>query len=222
MARALPARGRRGRAGGGDHAPGDHTRGRRGGGTPAGSALPGIHRQTGARAARGPRRPHHRRRLRRSGLRHRLPQGHTGARFQRLRHRPAPPPGADQHLHAARHARRHRTAAFPRTRALRGPQARAGGTRGRRTHRAHRQAPAGGAARRSQRRGARALSHRPVVREDRLTRRAGHRGRGAGSHPLRAGELGAHLFRMDAQHQGLVREPAAVVGASHPGVVRRR
>jgi len=46
-----------------------------------------------------------------------------------------------------RHARRHRTAAFPRTRALRGPQTRAGGTRGRRTHRARRQAPAGSAAR---------------------------------------------------------------------------
>src|SRR6266853_2094379 len=77
-------------------------------------------------------------------------------------------------------------------------------------------------ARGSQRRGARALSHRPVVREDRRARRAGHRGRRAGSHPLRAGELGADLFRVDAQHQGLVREPAAVVGASHPGVVRRR
>src|SRR6202023_828486 len=42
---------------------------------------------------------HHCRQLRRSGLRHRLPQDHPGARFQRLRHRPAPCAAVDQHLH---------------------------------------------------------------------------------------------------------------------------
>ena len=42
-------------------------------------------------------------------------------------------------------------------------------------HRAHREAPAHGAARRSQRRGARALPHRPVVRADRAARGAGDR-----------------------------------------------
>ena len=35
------------------------------------------------------------------------------------------------------------------------------------------------------------------------------------------GELVEDLLRMDAQHQGLVRQPPALVGSSHPGVVRR-
>ncbi len=44
----------------------------------------------------------------------------------------------------------------------------------------------------------------------------------AGRHPLRAGELVSGLFRMDAQDQGLVHQPAAVVGTSHTGLVRLR
>ena len=39
---------------------------------------------------------------------------------------------------------------------------------------------------------------------------------------LRAGELVEDLLRVDAQHQGLVREPPALVGPSHSGLVRRR
>ena len=42
--------------------------------------------------------PDHRRRLRRSGVRHGLRQDHSGPRLQRLRARPAPLPAADQHL----------------------------------------------------------------------------------------------------------------------------
>ncbi len=42
------------------------------------------------------RNPDHRRRLRRHGIRHRLRQGHAGARLQRLRGRPAPRVCADQ------------------------------------------------------------------------------------------------------------------------------
>ena len=38
---------------------------------------------------------------------------------------------------------------------------------------------------------------------------------------FRAGELVEDLLRMDAQHQGLVREPPALVGPSHSGLVRR-
>ena len=40
-------------------------------------------------------------------------------------------------------------------------------------------------------------------------------------HPLRSGELGEDLLRVDAQHQGLVRQPPALVGPPDPGVVRR-
>src|SRR6266436_5986413 len=60
------------------------------------------------------------------------------------------------------------------------------------------------------------------VEKHRLAVPRGDRGRRAGPRPLRAGGLGAHLLRMDAQHQGLVREPPAVVGTSHPGLVRQR
>ncbi len=94
-----------------------------------------------APAARRTRHPDHRRRLRRSGLRLGLREDHSGARFQRLRDRPAPPAGADQHLHPARDARRQRAGALPRPRPLRGPRARGGGAAGRRPHRAHREAP---------------------------------------------------------------------------------
>ena len=48
---------------------------------------------------------------------------------------------------------------------------------------------------------------------------AGRRGR---PHPLRAGELVEDLLRVDAQHPGLVHQPPALVGPSHPGLVRRR
>ena len=39
-------------------------------------------------------------------------------------------------------------------------------------------------------------------------------------HSLRARELGQDLFSMDAQHPGLVHQPAAMVGSSHSGLVR--
>src|SRR5580765_8642286 len=100
----------------------------------------------------------------------------------------APPAAAAEHPHAARDARRHRAGALPGPRPLRGARARARGTGACRPHRAYRETPARGAARRPQRRGARALSHRPVVREDRPAGRA-RAGRGrAGTHPLRARE----------------------------------
>ena len=41
-----------------------------------------------------------------------------------------------------------------------------------------------------------------------------------GAHPLRARELGRRLLRVDAQHQGLVHQPAALVGSPHSGLVR--
>jgi valyl-tRNA synthetase len=75
---------------------------------------------------------------------------------------------------------------------------------------------------RSQRGRGRALPDGPVVRRRRGTRGARHRrGRGR-SHPVRPGELVEDLFRVDAQHPGLVHQPATLVGSSHPGLVRRR
>ena len=47
-------------------------------------------------------------------------------------------------------------------------------------------------------------------------------GRRRRPHALRARELVEDLLRVDAQHQGLVREPPALVGPSHSGLVRRR
>ena len=94
-------------------------------------------------------------------------------------------------------------------------------TRSSRPHREDRTSQAQSAARRPHERGHRALPHRSVVREDRATRRARARGGGKRTHPLRAGELVQDLLRMDAQHQGLVRQPPALVGSSHPGLVRR-
>ncbi len=74
--------------------------------------------------------------------------------------------------------------------------------------------------RRPQRRRARTLADRPVVRAHRATRGTGDpRGRGR-PHPVRAGELGQDVFRVDAQHQGLVHQPPALVGPPHPGLVR--
>ena len=50
---------------------------------------------------------------------------------------------------------------------------------------------------------------------------AGHRGGNERPHPLRARELGKHLFPVDGEHPGLVHQPADLVGPPHPGLVRR-
>ena len=73
---------RRGR----DHAPRDDARRRRGrGASRTMSATAHLIGRARAAAARRPRDPDHRRRLRRSELRHRLREDHPGARLQRLR-----------------------------------------------------------------------------------------------------------------------------------------
>ena len=164
---------------GGHHAAGDHARRHGGRGASRRRALPAPHRPAAAPAARRARRfPIIADALRRSGLRLRLRQDHAGARLQRLRDRPAARPAADQHLHPARRAQRQRARS-----------ASAGSTASRRASACvaeleaagllerDREAPPRGAARRSQRRGARALPHRPVVREDRAARGPGHRAR---------------------------------------------
>ena len=52
--------------------------------------------------------------------------------------------------------------------------------------------------------------------------RAGDRGGGGRADPLRPRELEQDLLRLDAQHPRLVHQPAALVGAPHPGLVLRR
>ena len=156
-------------------------------------------------------------------VRLRLRQDHARARLQRLRARQAPRAAADQHLR--RRTRRSTTtvpAAVPRPRSLRRAQARRRRSRSARPGREDRAAHAAGAARRPQRRGARALAHRSVVRAHRAARRARDRGRRRRPHPLRARELGEDLLPVDAQHPGLVHQPPAVVGPPDPRVVRRR
>ena len=59
--------------------PGDDARRRRGGGEPEGRTLRLAGRQDRCPAARAAHHPDHRRRLRRSGVRHRLPEDHAGA-----------------------------------------------------------------------------------------------------------------------------------------------
>ncbi len=85
-----------------------------------------------------------------------------------------------------------------------------------------RRSQADGAARRPLRRGHRAVPHRPVVRQGRARwPKPAIEAVENGRHPLRAGELGEHLLRVDAQHPGLVHQPPDLVGPSHPGLVRR-
>ena len=67
---------------------------------------------------------------------------------------------------------------------------------------------------------ARALPHRPVVLRCQDPGRASHRGGRDRPHGLRPGPVAEHLFRVDAQHPALVHQPPALVGPSHPGLVR--
>ena len=109
----LSARRRHGRGDGRHHPSGNHARRRRHRRKPHRRALRAAGRKTGITA---PRRPHdsgNRRRLRRSGVRHRLRQDHAGARFQRLPDRAAPWTGADQCLDPGRQDQRQRPGGLP-------------------------------------------------------------------------------------------------------------
>ncbi len=70
--------------------------------------------------------------------------------------------------------------------------------------------------------GARAVADRPVVRAYRAARRPGDRSGRKRPHQVRAGELGEDVLPVDAQHPGLVHQPAALVGPPDSRVVRRR
>ena len=61
-----------------------------------------------------------------------------------------------------------------------------------------------------------------VVREDRAAGRGRPEGGARRPHPHRAGALREGLLQLAGEHQGLVHQPPAVVGTSHPGVVLPR
>ena len=82
-------------------------------------------------------------------------------------------------------------------------------------------AQADGPARRPQRPGDRADAHRPVVRAHGHAGRARPRAGAQRQRALRARELGLDLRALDEEHPGLVHQPPALVGPSHPGLVRR-
>jgi hypothetical protein len=127
----------------------------------------------------GPAHPGHRRRLRGSGVRHRLREDHPGPRLQRLRRGPAPRPADDQHPH------RRRTRPSTRT-----PPAYRGLDRYEARKRIVADLEAQGLLEKIEdhklmvprgrplRRRGRALSHRPVVRQRGAAGPAGHRGGG--------------------------------------------
>ena len=187
--------------------------------TSATSALVG--KQLDAAADR-PHDPGHRRRLRRRGLRLRLREDHAGARLQRLRGGPAARPAADQHLHAGREAQRERAGSRI-----------AASTASRRASRSSPSSKRAGLLEKIE-------PHKlKVPRGDRsnaviepyLTDQWYVKIAPLAEPALEAvedgrirfvpGELVEDLFRVDAQHQGLVRQPPALVGPSHPGLVRR-
>ena len=222
--------------GGLHHPPRDPARRLRGGGEPERRALPAPDRRVRGAAADRPAHPHHRRRLCRPGVRHRLRQDHPGPRFQRLRglaasprrdrHRRSAPRRPDQHLHPGRGgARQPARGGRPDPRRLYRPGplrgAQAGGRRPRGPGAAGpgQGPPAPAAPRRPLRCPDRALSHRSVVCARRAAGRARHRRGGGRAHPLRPGQLEEHLFRLDAQHPGLVHQPPDLVGAPHPRLV---
>ncbi len=175
-----------------------------------------------APAARGSRHTHHRRRLCRPGVRQRLRQDHARARLQRLRSRTAARLAHDQHHDAGSRAQRQRSRGLSRTRPLRCAHAHSRRSRGAGPHRPDRTAQAHGAARRSQQCGVGAAVDRSMVRRHQAAGRAGDSRRRRRTHPLRSGELVRRVLRMDAKHQGLVHQPATVVGSPHTGVVRQR
>jgi valyl-tRNA synthetase len=142
---------------------------------------------------------------------------------KRHRHRPAAR-RPDQHLHrdrgarqrGGRHLRKYR--GLDRFEARKRIVARPGGPG---PAGEDRRPQADGAARRPLRRGDRALlTDQWYVKVEPLAK-PGHRRRRGRPHPLRAGELEEHLFRVDAQHPGLVHQPPDLVGPPHPRLVRR-
>ena len=71
----------------------------------------------------------------------------------------------------------------------------------------------------ARRRDRRADDLNSMVREDRAAGESRPGGREGWAHTHRAGPLREGVLQLDGEHQGLVHQPAAMVGAPHPGVV---
>ena len=221
LSRALPGGRRRRRGYGRDHPAGDHGGGHRGGGASGRRAVPWPDRPDGAPAGHRPRAGGDRRRVRRRGVRDRRRQGDAGPRPQRLRDGPAArsAPGGG-HRRGRPDDRRGGTVRRPGP--VRGARGDRGAARGGGPAGTGRGPPACGGALQPLPDGGRAAGVDPVVRPDQAVGRARDcRGRGR-PHPLRAGELGPHLLRVDDQHPRLVHLAPALVGAPYSRVVLRR
>ena len=181
-----------------------------------------LHRQATRTAAHGPHDSGHRRRVRRRGLRLGLREDHARARLQRLRRWACATTcrrsTSSRPTRSSTRTRRRRTAAWTASRRARRsspiskPRAciekiephKLKVPRGDRTNAVIEPY----------------LTDQWYVKIAPLAEPAIEGGRGR-PHEVRAGELVEDLLRMDAQHQGLVREPPALVGPSHSGLVRR-
>jgi hypothetical protein len=180
----------------------------------------GIWSASGSAAPGGAGTAHHRRRLRRPGVRHRLRQDHPGHDFNDnavgARHG-LPLVNVFASTRPSTTTLRRVTAgstAMPPATGRRRPGRRRPARQGRGPH-PH------GAPGRPLRRRHRAVAHRSVVRQDRASGRAGHRRRGKRRHRVRPEAVRKRLLRLDAQHSGLVHLTPAVVGPPNPGLVRR-
>ena len=220
-----------------DDAPGDHAGRHRRRGASRRRALQASDRQDGDPAAGRPPHSDHRRRIFRSGERHRRGQDHAGARLQRFRGRP-PPRAADDQC-----SRRRRPAQSARQRSVSAgvpPSAELNETLS--LHGIDRFAArkrivelmearglldkiepthAHGAAWRPLGRRDRAVPHRPMVCRRQDAGAAGDRRRCAsGKTAFVPDAMGSDLLQLDGEHPALVHFPPALVGPSNPGLVR--
>ena len=222
MAPALSARGRQRSSRRRDDASGDDARRHRGRRASRRRALSASRRQTDAPAARRSADSDHRGRVRRSGVRLGLREDHARPRLQRLRGRQAARPAADQHLRRERSAQRRsagsRIAAWIASR-----RASASSRTSRRSACSRRSSRTRCTVPRGDRSGA--------VLEPWLTDQWYVRIAPLAEPAIKAVEDGRTRFvpenwskdilPVDAQHPGLVHQPAAVVGSPDSGVVRR-
>ena len=204
----------------GDHAARDDA-GRHGGrGASRGRALREPGRRAVLAALRRPRDPDRRRHRGRPGLRHRCRQGHAGARPGGLRARRAPRAADPEHPREGRDAERERRRV--RRSVPRGGPQEARGEHGRaRPAREGRGLPAQRPDQRPLEDRHRTADQRAVVREDEAARGAGDRRRLERRVEDQARALDQGLPGLARERAGLVHLAPALVGAPHPGLVRR-
>ncbi len=217
---ALPAGGRRRALDRGHHAPGNDGRGHRRGRAPGRRTLPRADREELHAALRRARDPDRGRRDGRSEVRHGRGQDHARARSGGLRARRALQ-AADRQRADAERAHERERGALPGAFSRGGAQARRGRARSARIAREERELHAQRAHQRPLEESGRAAGQRAVVREDASAGGARDRGREERRAHLQARALDQGLSRLARERARLVHQPPAVVGASHPGLLRR-